>query len=214
MNFRHPRAAVVGIWGLVLVFAFIQVIAWTLAEGTSRTSTLALQFVIAWVVILVLAVVSTRRIGGLAQTITQHEQARTATLDQVEQLEMRNAILQIISRSVDVPLAFQALAQRIVRLVPAIASGLRCCPMMGREFQTYTARVNQVERRSRPRPDVVFKADRTAHRHGRAIARTADHQRHERARRGFSRRQRAAHRRARFRPASSPRGKRPGRRHA
>jgi transcriptional regulator with GAF, ATPase, and Fis domain len=32
----------------------------------------------------------------------------------------------------------------------------------GQEFQTYTARVNQPERRARPRPDVVFKTDRTA----------------------------------------------------
>jgi signal transduction protein with GAF and PtsI domain len=162
MNFRHPRAAVIGIWGLVLAFAATQVIAWPLAEGTSRSSVRALQFVVAWIVILVLAVVSTRRVGGLARTITQHEQARTATLDQVEQLEMRNAILQIISRSVDVPLAFQALAQRIMRLVPCDRVGLALLADDGREFQTYTARVNQVERRARPRPDVVFKTDGTA----------------------------------------------------
>jgi signal transduction protein with GAF and PtsI domain len=159
---RHPRAAVIGIWGLVLVFAVIQLIAWTALGSISPTTIIVVQFVIAWLVILILAVVSTRRIGGLAQTITQHERARTATLDQVEQLEMRNAILQIISRSVDVPLAFQALAQRIVRLVPCDRVGLALLSDDGQEFQTYTARVNQVERRSRPRPDVVFKADRTA----------------------------------------------------
>ncbi len=162
MNFRHPRAAVVGIWGLVLAFAVTQVIAWPLAEGTSHSAARALQFVVAWLVILVLAIVSTRRVGGLARTISQHEQARTATLDQVEQLEMRTAILQIISRSVDVPLAFQALAQRIVRLVPCDRVGLALLADDGREFQTYTARVNQVERRARPRPDVVFKTDGTA----------------------------------------------------
>jgi GAF domain-containing protein len=162
MNFRHPRAPVVGIWGLVLAFAVTQVIAWPLAEGTSHSAARALQFVVAWLVILVLAIVSTRRVGGLARTISQHEQARTATLDQVEQLEMRTAILQIISRSVDVPLAFQALAQRIVRLVPCDRVGLALLADDGREFQTYTARVNQVERRARPRPDVVFKTDGTA----------------------------------------------------
>lgn len=162
MNFRHPRAAIIGIWGLVLAFAFTQVIAWPLAEGTSHSAVLALQFVVAWFVILVLAVVSTRRVGGLARTITQQEQARTATLDHVEQLEMRNAILQIISRSVDVPLAFQALAQRIVRLVPCDRVGLALLADDGREFQTFTARVNQVERRSRPRPDLVFKTEGTA----------------------------------------------------
>jgi len=162
MNFRHPRAAVMGIWGLVLTFAAVQLIAWTALGGTSRASVVVVQFVIAWFVILILTLVSTRRIGGLARTIRQHERARTATLDQVEQLEMRNAILQIISRSVDVPLAFQALAQRIVRLVPCDRVGLALLSDDGQEFQTYTARVNQVERRSRPRPDLVFKADRTA----------------------------------------------------
>jgi GAF domain-containing protein len=162
MNLRHPRGAVIGIWVLVLIFAIVQLIAWTALGGTSRRSVVVVQFVMAWFVILVLTVVATRRIGGLAQTIRQHERARTATLDQVEQLEMRNAILQIISRSVDVPLAFQALAQRIVRLVPCDRVGLALLSDDGQEFQTYTARVNQVERRSRPRPDVVFKTDRTA----------------------------------------------------
>jgi transcriptional regulator with GAF, ATPase, and Fis domain len=162
MNFRHPRGAVIGIWALVLTFAIVQLIAWTALGGTSQRSVVIVQFVIAWFVIMVLTVVATRRIGGLARTIRQHEHARTATLDQVEQLEMRNAILQIISRSVDVPLAFQALAQRIVRLVPCDRVGLALLSDDGQEFQTYTARVNQMERRSRPRPDVVFKADRTA----------------------------------------------------
>src|SRR5262245_12557339 len=161
MNLRHPRAAVIAIWGLVAVCAVIQVIGWLLL-GASRPSVFVLQFVTAWILILVLAIVSTRRIGGLSRTITQHEQARTVTLDQVEQLEIRNAILQIISRSVDVPLAFQALAQRIVRLVPCDRVGLALLSDDGKEFQTYTARVNMVERRARPRPDVVFKAERTA----------------------------------------------------
>src|SRR4051794_729679 len=162
MNLRHPRVAVVAIWGLVGACAVTQVLAWFGLGGASRPSLFIVQFVIAWILILVLAVVSTRRIGGLARTISQHEQARTVTLDQVEQLEIRNAILQIISRSVDVPLAFQALAQRIVRLVPCDRVGLALLSDDGKEFQTYTARVNLVERRARPRPDVVFKAERTA----------------------------------------------------
>ena len=160
MNLRQPRAAVVAIWALVAIVALLQVAAWIVLG--LRPSVFYLQFVSAWLLILVLALVSTRRIGGLAQTITQQEQARSATLDQVEQLEIRNAILQIISRSVDVPLAFQALAQRIVRLVPCDRVGLALLSEDGKEFQTYTARVNLVERRARPRPDVVFKAERTA----------------------------------------------------
>lgn len=162
MKLRHPHAAVAGIWGLVLMFALVQAVAWTIAGGVPRRPIVLVQVATAWVVVLTLAGVSTRRIGGLARTITQHEHARTATLDQVEQLEMRNAVLQILSRSVDVQLAFQALAQRIVPLVPCDRVGLALLSDDGQEFQTYTARVNQPERRARPRPDLVFKTDRTA----------------------------------------------------
>jgi GAF domain-containing protein len=162
MKLRQPHAAVAGIWALVLVFAIVQAVAWTIAGGAPRRPIAVVQVATAWVVVLTLAVVSTRRIGGLARAITQHEHARTATLDQVEQLEMSYAILQILSRSVDVQLAFQALAQRIVPLVPCDRVGLALLSDDGQEFQTYTARVNQPERRARPRPDLVFKADRTA----------------------------------------------------
>jgi GAF domain-containing protein len=161
MTRRYSRA-VAGIWALVITFAVIQAAVWALGEGIPRRPSAIVQPIAAWVVVLTLAVVSTRRIGGLARTITQQERARTATLDQVEQLEMSNAILQILSRSVDVPLAFQALAQRIVPLVPCDRVGLALLSDNGQEFQTYTARVNQDERRARPRPDVVFKFESTA----------------------------------------------------
>jgi len=162
MKLRQPHAALAGIWALVLVFAIVQAVAWTIAGGVPRRPLVVVQVATAWVVVLTLAVVSTRRIGGLARAITQHEHARIATLDQVEQLEMSYAILQILSRSVDVQLAFQALAQRIVPLVPCDRVGLALLSEDGQEFQTYTARVNQPERRARPRPDLVFKTDRTA----------------------------------------------------
>ena len=162
MKPRHPHAAVAGIWALVLTFALVQAVAWTIAGGVPRRPIVLVQVATAWVVVLTLAVVSTRRIGGLSRAITQHEHARSATLVQVEQLEMNYAILQILSRSVDVQLAFQALAQRIVPLVPCDRVGLALLSDDGQEFQTYTARVNEPERRARPRPDLVFKTDRTA----------------------------------------------------
>ena len=162
MNHRHSRAAVALICGLVLTFAVVQVIAWVVLGGVPRRPIIVVQIVTAWAVILTLAALSVRRIGGLARTITQQEHARTATLDQVEQLETRNAILQILSRSVDVPLAFQALAQRILRLVRCDRVGLALLSDDGQEFQTFTARVHEDERRARPRPDVIFKVERTA----------------------------------------------------
>ncbi len=59
------------------------------------------------------------------------------------------------------PLAFQALAARVARLAPCDRVGLALLSEDGREFQTYTARVQQDERRSRPRPEIVFKVERT-----------------------------------------------------
>ena len=67
MNFRHPRVAVAGIWGLVLTFALVQALAWTIADGFPRRPIAVVQVATAWVVVLTLAGVSTRRIGGLAR---------------------------------------------------------------------------------------------------------------------------------------------------
>lgn len=159
MSPRHTRAA---IWGLIAAFAVIQATAWIAVDGAPRRPATLVPMVTAWIVMLILAVISTRRIGGLARSITQHEDRHTETLDQVEQLEMRNAVLQVIARSVDVPLAFQALAQRLVRLVDCDRVGLALLSENGQEFQTYTARVQDEERRTRPRPEIVFKSDRTA----------------------------------------------------
>jgi GAF domain-containing protein len=82
---------------------------------------------------------------------------------EILQLQIQNAILETIARTVDVPLAFQELAQRVAPLVPACDRvGLALLNDVGDEFQTYTARVQAEERRARPRPDIVFKAERTA----------------------------------------------------
>jgi signal transduction protein with GAF and PtsI domain len=162
MNLRHPRVAIWGIWCLVAGFAIIQAAAWLATGGIPRRPAVLVQVIAAWIVMLILATVSTRRIDRLARTLTQHEHAAAATLDEVEQLQLSNVVLDVIARSVDVPLAFQSLAQRIARLVPCDRVGLALLSEDGREFQTYTARVHDDERRTRPRPDIVFKSERTA----------------------------------------------------
>jgi|SRR5687768_637984 len=85
----------------------------------------------------------------------------TATRKEIAQLRIHSAMLDILARSVDVPLAFQALARQVADLVPCDRVGLALLTDSD-EFQTYTARVNEDERRTRPRPEVVFKPDRTA----------------------------------------------------
>jgi hypothetical protein len=156
-----PRAIDWGIWGLVGVFALVQAIVWSI-DGPPRTAAAVVGAAGAWLAVGVLAIVAARRIGGLARRLdAQHDEHR-ASIGEIEQLQIRNAMLQIIARSVDVPLAFHALAQRIVRLVPCDRVGLALVSETGEEFQTYTARVNEDERRTRPRPEIVFRLDGTA----------------------------------------------------
>lgn len=85
----------------------------------------------------------------------------SATRKEIAQLRIHSAMLDILARSVDVPLAFQALAQQVAELVPCDRVGLALLTDND-EFQTYTARVAEDERRTRPRPEVVFRPDRTA----------------------------------------------------
>lgn len=152
------------IWGLVAGTAAAQALVWTLmrvAPGLPHGAGVALQVMILWAAILVLAAVATRRIGGLTRRLTQHERAHLATLDQVGQLEIQNALLTTIARSVDVGLGFQSLARQVARLVPCDRLGLALIKEDGQGFQTFTARVKEEERRRRPRPDLEFAMDGT-----------------------------------------------------
>jgi len=150
------------IWAGLAALAAIQAAAWRFGNGVPQGSLALTQMIAAWGVILVLAVLASRRIGTLSSRLTQKEHAYQSTLNEVEQLQMQNAMLQIVARSVDVPLAFQALAARIVRIVPCDRAGLALLSENGQEFQTYTARVHDEERRARPRPEVTFKVESTA----------------------------------------------------
>ena len=110
----------------------------------------------------VLAVLASRAIGALSERLAERESAHRATLDEVQQLQTQNAMLQIVARSVDVGLTFQALAVRIAGLIRCDRVGLALLTETGQEFETFTARVQEDERRNRPRPDVVFRVDSTA----------------------------------------------------
>ncbi|HEY2432668.1 MAG TPA: GAF domain-containing protein [Vicinamibacterales bacterium] len=158
---RNHRVHVWAIWGLIAVFGILEGVAWTLAGGIPRRPVVLVQVVAAWTVMLILAALATRRIGSLSQRIRVQQHNHEATLGELEQLQTQNAMLEIIARSVDVTLAFQALASRIARLVPCDRVGLALLTESGEEFQTYTARVRDVERRSRPRPEIVFKVEQT-----------------------------------------------------
>jgi len=158
MPIREDRAPVWAIW-LLIAFSAAQPIIWAL--GVPRRPLTLIPLVLIWIAILALAVFTTRKITRLWERLSQKEEAHTETLTEVDQLQTQNTMLDIIARSVDVPLAFQALAARVARLVPCDRVGLALLSEDGREFQTYTARVQQEERRARPRPEIIFKVERT-----------------------------------------------------
>ena len=113
-----------------------------------------------WLVTVILAVLASRRIGTLSERLTERENAHRSTMDEVQQLQTQNAMLQIVARSVDVAARLPGAGLAHRRLVPCDRVGLALLTENGQEFQTYTARVQEDERRARPRPDVVFKVDR------------------------------------------------------
>ena len=98
------------------------------------------------------------RLHATSRAASAYEEA---TRKEIAQLRIHSAMLDILARSVDVPLAFQALAHQVADLVPCDRVGLALLTQND-EFQTYTARVQEDERRTRPRPEVVFRADGTA----------------------------------------------------
>ena len=162
MNLRGRHTPAWAIWALVVGVAAIQVIVWTIDGAVPRRPGVLVQMLAAWVVILVLAILATRRIGTLSARLWRNEQDRLTALNELEQLQTQNVMLQTVARSVDVPLAFQTLATRIARIVPCDRMGLALISENGQEFQTFTARVLEQERRARPRAELVFKVDGTA----------------------------------------------------
>ena len=147
---------------IVVAVAIIQGTTWLVTDGGAQRPALVIQVMTGWVATVALAVFAVRRIGRLSERLSEREHAHRATLDEIEQLQTQNAMLEIVARSIDVPLTFQALALRVARLVPCDRVGLALLSESGQEFETFTARVHEDERRSRPRPDVMFKIERTA----------------------------------------------------
>lgn len=148
------------LWLLVL-FAAVQPVAWMLVGSTPHRLLFLVSLLAAWINLALLAIVARRQIGGLRHTAAQHERAHRAALNEVDQLQLQNGMLQVVAQSADVPQAFQALAAPLMRLLPCDRVGLALLGEDGREFQTYTARDADAERRARPLPEVVFKVDGT-----------------------------------------------------
>jgi transcriptional regulator with GAF, ATPase, and Fis domain len=158
---REDRIPVWALWALIALGA-IELIAWLASGGVTLGRTALVAGLVAWINLLLLAALVTRRLQGMRRRISQHETAHRATRDEVSSLQLQNEMLQIIARAPDVAVAFQSLAPRITRLVPSDRLGLALLSEDGREFQTFTARTADEDRRAPPRPEVVFKVDGTA----------------------------------------------------
>ena len=94
---HDARTPVWAIWGLIATFAVVQVVAWTIAGGVPRRPLVLVQVGAAWFVMLVLAWLASRRIETLSSRLSQKERAHLSTLDEVEQLQIQNAMLQIVA---------------------------------------------------------------------------------------------------------------------
>jgi GAF domain-containing protein len=151
------------IWPLVGAAAVLQLVAWllTLAGGLERGTGLLIQMAIVWATILLFALVASRREEHLSSRIAEHQQAHQLTLTQLGQLETQNDILEVIARTPDVALAFQALARRLTRIVHCDRVGLALLKEGAQQFQTFTARVGEEERRLRPRPELELSMERS-----------------------------------------------------
>lgn len=151
------------IWPIVATGALLQAFMWVLArQGVlSHATSSLLQIAIVWILIVLFAVFATRRVEVLSTRLEEGHQRHQHSLSQIEQLEAQNAILQVITRTPDVALAFQTLARRLASIVNCDRVGLALLKQGGQQFQTYTARVGEEERRSRPRPELEFSMDRS-----------------------------------------------------
>lgn len=163
MSSPAQGASRIAILALVVAGAAIQVALWlALERGTLDPSTFAAAMLAGgWALIVAFGFLAARSIATLQKRVDERDRATNDAFAQVEQLRAHNEMLQTLARSTDVTLAFHALARRVARIVPCDRVGLALLKEGGQEFQTYTARVTEPERRARPRVDLEFNLDRT-----------------------------------------------------
>lgn len=144
------------IWTLVLVTVGVNtmmelVIYFTYPAYFSR---LFVQIVTALPVVFLIGFIGSRMFATLLRRLEQKEAARLEALNLVEYLAVHNALLHTIARTADLSSAFQTFARRIIDIVPCDRVGLALLKNDGEEFETFTARVGDKERRGKPRPEI------------------------------------------------------------
>lgn len=143
--------------------AVVQAVLWLLASrgAVSFGFALAGTLASAWALIAVLMVSAGRFTEQLSNELHARQSQHRATLDQVEQLEALNEMLITLGRTKDAGLAFQGLARRIGTLVHCDRLGLAVMHPNGHDIETFLSRVNEPERRRRPRVEQAYRVERS-----------------------------------------------------
>jgi transcriptional regulator with GAF, ATPase, and Fis domain len=147
----------------VAAAAGLQALLWLLASQGQVTAGFAVAATLAsaWGLIAILVVAASRHAERLSDELNVRQTAHQATLDQVEQLEALNEMLITLGRTKDAGLAFQGLARRIGRLLNCDRLGLAVMHANGHDVETFLSRVNEPERRRRPRVEQAYRLERS-----------------------------------------------------
>jgi transcriptional regulator with GAF, ATPase, and Fis domain len=156
---RRETLAIRTIWGAAAALVVIDAALLTAGPPPGAMGYAAAITRAAIIVCAAAAVVWYVRRAGRA--LAREERGRRHARAEADKLQIYRATLQVLARSLDVPLAFHELATRISPLVPCDRIGLALLRESEEEFQTYTARVHEPAPEG-PKPDLVFRADGTA----------------------------------------------------
>lgn len=145
------------IWGVAIGAGLLHTLA-ELAEYLLSARPLGdvTEVIVFWAVVLGLAALATRRRGIYSGWLERTEAERREALRQIEQLDAQNALLQCIAGSTDIAMSLQPLTRRIGQVVPCDRVGLALPKANGQGFETFMARVDEEERRAKPRLDLEF----------------------------------------------------------
>lgn len=139
-----------------LVAAALSVVCvWADAADPGR---LAVELTLVWLGVSIPAALGIRVVADASRRL---ESARHASLEQIAQLDIQNALLKQVAGAADVTTTLQGLATRVRELLPCDRISVALPRSDGEGFQTFTGRVVEEERRTRARVEVEFPSQGT-----------------------------------------------------
>lgn len=158
---RYSRARRWGIWVAALAAGVLHTVGeagiYQLSISTRLAASL-LEIGLVWLIIVALAVLASREATVLTGLLGSKERDRREALARLERLDAQNAVLRAIAEAAEVSLALVPMSRHIRSLVFCDQVGLALPRGDGQVFGTFSARVDQEERRARPRLELEFRA--------------------------------------------------------